>query len=190
MQNVISVRGCAFGVLAAILVAVATANPAQAQTAAPAAIVQRTTLIVSDIEKSMAFYERLGLVKTADRASTGPSDVFGMDVLPLTADPTRSHLVVMSGDRGASIGLLWYDRPPLASARGNLMGLGTGDIILAIQVRDLQAAYNDLDRLGVRFHRAPARFVSPDLQPGMRMYAYDPDGHMVEVSQVGGPSAR
>jgi hypothetical protein len=28
------------------------------------------------------------------------------------------------------VALLRYDRPPLPSARGNLMGLGTGDVVM------------------------------------------------------------
>jgi catechol 2,3-dioxygenase-like lactoylglutathione lyase family enzyme len=153
---------------------------------AQAATVQRMTLIVSDIEKSILFYERLGLSKVHDEARTGTSQVHGADDLPLTADPTRSRVVVMKGDGQTSeLALLWYDRPPLASARGNLMGLGTGDIIIGLTVPDLQLAYAALDRIGARVERGPNRFTSAPT--GTRLYAYDPDGHMVELTQAGGP---
>jgi catechol 2,3-dioxygenase-like lactoylglutathione lyase family enzyme len=151
---------------------------------ARAATVQRMTLVVADIEKSILFYERLGLSKTHDEARTGTSQVHGVDDLPLTADPTRSRVVVMKGDGQTSeIALLWYDRPPLASARGNLMGLGTGDIIIGLTVPDLQVAYAALDRIGARVERGPNRFTSAPT--GTRLYAYDPDGHMVELTQAG-----
>jgi len=141
-------------------------------------------LVVSDIEKSVLFYERLGLAKTHDEARTGTSQVHGVDDLPLTADPTRSRVVVMKGDGQTSeIALLWYDRPPLASARGNLMGLGTGDIIIGLTVPDLQLAHAALDRIGARLERGPDRFTSTPT--GARLYAYDPDGHMVELTQAG-----
>ncbi len=153
---------------------------------AGAATLQRITLVVSDVEKSIVFYERLGLAKVHDEARTGTSQVHGVDDLPLTADPTRSRVVVMRGEGQTSeIALLWYDRPPLASARGNLMGLGTGDIIIGLTVPDLQTAYAALERIGARLERGPNRFTSTLL--GSRLYAYDPDGHMIELTQAGRP---
>jgi catechol 2,3-dioxygenase-like lactoylglutathione lyase family enzyme len=155
---------------------------------AAAAAIVRTTLVVSDIEKSIQFYERLGLVKVTDEARTGVDAVHGLEDLPLTADPSRSRLVVLRGEgQGAEIALLWYDRPPLASARGNLMGVGTGDVILGFTVPDLQAAYGALDRLGARVSRPPNRLTAGGAPAGLRLYAYDPDGHMVEIIQSGGP---
>lgn len=149
-----------------------------------AAALQRITLVVSDIEKSLTFYERLGLAKTHDEARTGTSQVHGVDDLPLTSDPTRSRIAVMRGaGQSVEIVLLWYDRPGLASARGNLMGLGTGDVIIGLTVADLQAAYNALDRIGARIEKGPNTFTGATL--GERLYAYDPDGHMVELSQAG-----
>lgn len=151
---------------------------------AGAATLQRVTLVVADIEKSIVFYERLGLVKIADEVRNGSTDVHGASDLPLTADPTRSRVVVMKGDGQTSeIALLWYDRPPLASARGNLMGLGTGDVIIGVVVPDLQAAYGALDRIGARIEKGPNAFTAAPL--GVRLYAYDPDGHMVELSEAG-----
>jgi catechol 2,3-dioxygenase-like lactoylglutathione lyase family enzyme len=152
---------------------------------AAAATIARVTLVVSDIDKSIAFYERLGLTKTSDEARTGAQQVHGLNELPLTADATRSRVVVLKGDGQASeIALLWYDRPPLASARGNLMGLGTGDVILGLVVPDLELAYGALDRIGARIERGPSGFTAGG-PSGPRVYAYDPDGHMVELTQAG-----
>lgn len=152
---------------------------------AAAATIARLTLVVSDIDKSIAFYERLGLSKISDEARMGAQQIHGLNELPLTADATRSRVVVMKGEGQASeIALLWYDRPGLASARGNLMGLGTGDVILGIVVPDLQLAYGALDRIGARIERGPSGFMTSG-PSGPRLYAYDPDGHMVELTQAG-----
>ncbi|MCA0199365.1 MAG: VOC family protein [Proteobacteria bacterium] len=152
--------------------------------AARAATIPRVTLVVSDIEKSITFYERLGLSKSSDEARTGAQQIHGADDLPLTADATRSRIVVMKGEGQTSeIALLWYDRPPLASARSNLMGLGTGDVIIGVVVPDLQTAYAALDRIGARIEKGPNAFTAAPL--GLRLYAYDPDGHMVELTQAG-----
>jgi catechol 2,3-dioxygenase-like lactoylglutathione lyase family enzyme len=170
---------------------VLTAGPATAQqqrAAAPHASLNRTTLIVSDIEKSLDFYQRVGLTKVSDRVTsdTDQGGVFGAADLPLTADSKRARVVVLSGDT-QSLALVWYDHPELPSARGNLMGVGTGDVIVGVSVPDLQGAYSRLNQIGTRFHQPPARFTGegPDGAPqsGQRFFAYDPDGHLVEVAQ-------
>lgn len=167
-------------ILPMLLTALAVFTPLQVSHAA----LGRVTLLVSDMEKSLAFYERLGLEKVSDETLSGATQVHGVDDLPLTADSALSRLVVLrGGGQEAEIALLWYDRPPLASARGNLMGLGTGDIILGIIVVDLQDAYAALDRLGARITRPPSRLMTGGTGRGARLYAYDPDGHMVEISE-------
>ncbi len=181
--------------LAAVLIALAVGprTDALAQEAAPdTTTLHRVTLIVSDIERSMDFYQRLGLVSKSDtsRTSDDVSGIISADALPLTDDPTRSRLVIMSGEGRVSgaIALLWYDRPPLPSARGNLMGLGTGDMVLMFEVPDIQGVYSRLGSASTRFHEPPTRFTEREgegaLISGRRLLAYDPDGHMVEIIQL------
>lgn len=149
---------------------------------------QRTTLVVGDIEKSIDFYQRLGLVKLSDTpGGEAGSEVFGAADLPLTSDAKTSRFVVMKGGDTAMLALLWYDRPPLPSARGNLVGMGIGDVIVGVEVSDLQGAYTRLNQIGTRFQRPPVRFTLPGAdgtpQSGQHMLAYDPDGRLVQVTQ-------
>ncbi|MBL8630209.1 MAG: VOC family protein [Rhodospirillaceae bacterium] len=154
-------------------------------------LVRRATLVVEDLNKSVDFYQRLGLTKTYDQATTSASEggVVGADSLPLTEDPKEGRLVVMKGadDRLGMIGLLSYDKPRLASARSNLMGIGTGDVVMVIEVPDVQGVYSRLQQIDVRFHRTPTKYTMtrPDgsVAAGMRMFVYDPDGHLIEVLQ-------
>ncbi len=170
--------------LSASFIAVLTAVLLAPWTGAHAATLSRVTLVVSDIERSVAFYERLGLIKASDESRNTAAEVHGLNDLPLTADPTRSRVVVLKSEgQSAEIALLWYDRPPLASARTNVMGIGTGDVIIGLMVPDLQAAYAALDRIGARIEKGPNGFTTASM--GVRLYAYDPDGHMVELSQGG-----
>ena len=168
-------------------------KPASAQdTVLDTTTLHRVTLIVSDIDRSMDFYQRLGLVSKSDtsRTSEDSGGIIAADALPLTDDPTRSRLVIMAGEGRVSgtIALLWYDRPPLPSARGNLMGVGTGDIVLMFDVPDIQGVYSRLGSVSTRFHEPPTRFTERqgegDLITGRRLLAYDPDGHMVEIVQL------
>lgn len=154
--------------------------------------VRRTTLLVEDLGRSMDFYQRLGMTPWFERSSKDTDDggVIGANDLPLTADPKIGRIVIMRGndDRIGMIGLLAYARPPLANARGNLMGLGVGDIIIMIETDDINFIYNRLQETGARFHTPPERFEisNPDgsvRDTGYRMFVYDPDGHLIEVSE-------
>ena len=168
------------------------AAPASAQSAARAPTILRTTLIVTDLDKSVDFYQRIGLVKASDTHSSDKDEggVYGANALPLTADSKNSRMVVMRGndDRAGAIALLWYDRPQLPSARGNLAGVGTGDVIVVIEVPDAQGAFTRLNQIGTRFHVPLGRFTATGNdgapQNGQHMVAYDPDGHVVEIAQM------
>ena len=153
--------------------------------------VARLTILVSDIDKSVDFYQRVGLIKASDIATTNTDQggVFGAADLPLTADSKRGRIVILqNGDGKGSLALLAYDSPPLPSARGNLVGIGLGDVIVGVEVPDIQVAYGRLGQIGTRFQRTVVRFSQPDaggaMQNGQHFLAYDPDGHMVEVSQM------
>jgi catechol 2,3-dioxygenase-like lactoylglutathione lyase family enzyme len=159
--------------------------------AAHGASVRQTTLLVEDIDRTLDFYVRLGLTKVSDKTyEEGSRDaVFTGADLPLTADSKTSRLVVIkgTGDQGGMIGLLSYDRPRLSSARGNLSGLGTGDIIVTVEVPDIQEAYKRLSQAGTRFQKLPYRTTVTGSDGTertiQRMLAFDPDGHLAEVVQ-------
>jgi catechol 2,3-dioxygenase-like lactoylglutathione lyase family enzyme len=180
------------GVLAATLATtVFSAHAQERSSAMEAPAVRRTTLVVDNLEKSIEFYQRLGLTKWYDKATdtTSPEGVIGAADLPLTDDPKVGRIVIMKGndERVGMIGLLGYDNPRLASARGNLMGIGTGDAIIMLEVPDIQTVYSRLQQLGVRFHRTPYKYTvaNPNgtSNTGQRMFVYDPDGRLIEVAQ-------
>ncbi|MHB1205511.1 MAG: VOC family protein [Rhodospirillaceae bacterium] len=174
-------------VLAAVLV-IGTMGEAygQATPGARPAAVRRMTLVVNDMEKSLDFYQRIGLSKSSEKIATAADGVFGAAELPLTADSTHSRIVVMNGNDEQALALLWYDHPSLPSARGNLLGIGTGDVIVGIVVPDIEGAYSRLNQIGTRFPAPPGRFTAADgtSQTGRHMYAYDPDGRMIEIMQL------
>jgi len=187
-----------FGLILAVLPAAAQQRtPERAADKAPAEhnasgrgpYVRQTTLLVEDIDRTVEFYARLGLTKSSDRTfQEGDQDaVFSAADLPLSADPKTARLVTMRGasEQAGMIGLVSYEHPRLSSARGNLGGLGTGDVIISITVPEIQEAYRRLSQIGTRFQRTPYRFTITNgdgsRQQVMRMLAFDPDGHLAEI---------
>ena len=175
-----------------VFVIVSLGAPVMAQHTA----VRRTTLLVENIGRSMDFYQRLGLTSWFEKSTrdTDEGGVIGSAALPLTADPKFGRIVIMRGndDRIGMIGLLAYERPPLANARGNIMGVGVGDVIIMIETDDINFVFNRLQETGARFHTTPEPFESTNSDgsvrdTGYRMFVYDPDGHLIEVSE---PSER
>lgn len=177
--------------LAALLVAVRPAA-SQQPSFGRAASVGRITLVVEDMNRALDFYQRLGLSKVWERTSqdTDAGGVIDSSEYPLTADSKVGRLVILKGssDSASAIGLLFYDHPPLPSARGNLAALGTGDVVITIEVPDIQMAYSNLSRIGTRFQRTPFRFNGPGTEgtpiSGQRMLAFDPDGHLIDIVQL------
>lgn len=182
-----------FGLLAVVTTAAAQQHTPE-RPAARGAVVRQTTLLVEDMDRSLDFYVRLGLSKSSDQTfEDGDQDaIFSATDLPLAADPKIARLVVLKGnnDQASQIGLVAYDKPRLSSARGNLGGLGTGDIIITLAVPDIQDTYHRLAQISTRFQRIPYRFTLTNSdgshQVMMRMLAYDPDGHLAEIVQSDG----
>jgi catechol 2,3-dioxygenase-like lactoylglutathione lyase family enzyme len=177
--------------LAAFAFVIGAVGPAMAQTRPGSATLRQITLLVEDMDRSVDFYQRLGLSKVADKTSDSAEAAFDPAELPLTADSKSSRHVVLKGaaDSGL-ISLLNYDHPRLSSARGSLGGLGTGDVIISIEVPDIQEAYRRLSQIGTRFQRTPykatAMAADGSRQAAQRMLAFDPDGHLAEIVQIGG----
>lgn len=153
---------------------------------------RRTTLVVSDIERSIAFYSAFGLRHffESERGLERDGGVIGGGDLPLAGAPSTSRIVILIGpdDDTGMIGLLAYGNPSLANARNTVDGVGRGDTILMFSVDDLQEAYGRLNDIGARFHRKPYRYEvldsSGDVRStGWRMFVYDPDGRLIEVAQ-------
>ena len=155
-------------------------------------VLRRTTLLVHDLEASIGFYSQLGLRPFYDASAlaTAERSVIGGNDLPLAGDPTDSRIVILIGpdEHTGMVGLLAYTDPELPPARRELVGLGRGDMVLMFYVDDVQMTYAALKAAGTRFHRQPYRYEVRDnagqlRSSGWRMFAYDPDGRLIEIAQ-------
>jgi len=141
---------------------------------------------VRDLDRSIAFYQKL----------TG--------VLPLFVSPMQSDAVARGvGVPGArlrfaliridnlSLELIEYETP-----RGRDFELGNNDVgslHISFQVEDIGAAYEALEAQGIAFLAPPHTFTEADGAPpvvGVKFcYFTDPDGIHLELNQPAGGSA-
>jgi catechol 2,3-dioxygenase-like lactoylglutathione lyase family enzyme len=129
--------------------------------AAPVTTRFGTILAVADVERSIAFYERLGFATEATYE----------DPPYATLTLARSRLSLAEQGHAAE------DRPGVAleappdRTRQNA--------VLVLEVEDCMAAYEELRDAGVDFLAEP---YSPPWG-GHRCFAVDPDGYLVELEQ-------
>jgi catechol 2,3-dioxygenase-like lactoylglutathione lyase family enzyme len=148
-------------------------------------ILKRTTLIVRDAGRSLAFYR----------------DVFGMTVwyddeivlggvtLPVGSRGDRTRLVIMRAQDPVigMIGLLQFTAPPLPAPTSERATLGIGDVVFVMQTDDVEAVHERLRAWGARIQAPPHDFEVRGADGAqLRMTTlscWDPDGYFFEINQ-------
>ena len=147
-------------------------------------ILRRTTIVVRDIDKSIAFYrDAVGLRVGWDRES-----VLG-DAIPLAPGAKGRFATVMGEDETIGmIGLLQVIDPPLpALPVSGSDTLAVSATIFVIGTADCDAVYERVKALGARIYKAPydqelkGREGTPIKMRSMAVW--DPDGHFLEINQ-------
>jgi len=147
-------------------------------------LVKRTTLIVRDLAKSLAFYrDILGMTVWYD-------DVITLSGVGLAAgaqgDATR--LVIMRADDPllGMIGLLEFTEPRLPEPPLR-QRLGIGDIVFVMQGTAVAEVHRRAMACGARIHAAPHRFEVRGADGRMiamtSLSLWDPDGFFIEYNQ-------
>jgi len=155
--------------------------------------VRRTTLVVRDVDRSLAFYrDALGLQLVYDQVITRP---------PRPDDPAgqprkmRLALLRANDDFVGVIGLLEYTSPRLEEPPIEARRPGIGDVILVINAADLEQRFERVRATpGVRVSSEPqlTEYPSPDGTGSIAVrvsVVWDPDGYFVELNQLLGPAA-
>ena len=146
---------------------------------------RRTTLIVTDAERSLALYEgALGMTVRYDEMLTSP----GLDRYDADAE-NRSRLVLLktNDDFVAGLGLWQFlDRAPGEQAvRG---GFRTGEIVVLFNTAELDRHFAAARAVpGVTVVEEPHLRVYPGPDGDIRVRVSmirDPDGHAVELNQL------
>jgi catechol 2,3-dioxygenase-like lactoylglutathione lyase family enzyme len=129
--------------------------------AAPVTTRFGTILAVVDVERSIAFYERLGF----DTEATYDDPPYAT----LTLARARLSLAEQGHDAEDRPGVV-LEAPPDRTRQ---------NAVLVLEVEDCMAAYEELRDAGVDFLAEP---YSPPWG-GHRCFAVDPDGYLVELEQ-------
>jgi len=149
---------------------------------------RRTTLIVRDIDASLAFYrDALGLEVIYDNAIRTPRDAASDE----EAD-RASRLVFLraNDDFVGVIGLLQYTKPVRPAPHQGDEPFSTGSIVLLFNAEDLNATFRRAREVrGVGVVAEPIRREYPSYDrkgviPVMVSVLTDPDGFVIELNQL------
>lgn len=148
-------------------------------------IVRRTTLVVRDIGRSVAFYrDALGLSVYYD----SELELSGR-VMPIASKGAKCHLVIMQADDPwiGMLGLMQVTDPPEPDPGPYRQRLSIGDIAFVMASDDARAVFERVRASGVQLIAEPEESSVP--KPGggeihmITSSFFDPDGYFIEVNQ-------
>jgi catechol 2,3-dioxygenase-like lactoylglutathione lyase family enzyme len=155
--------------------------------------VRRTTLIVRNVDRSLAFYrDALGLKLVYDREIIRPGRE---NDPPGTQRRMRLALLRANDDFVGVVGLLEYTSPRLPDVPNEAERPGVGEVILVINAKDLDQRFERVRATpGVRVASEPqlTDYPSPDGKgtiPVRVSAVWDPDGYFIELNQILGTAA-
>lgn len=148
-------------------------------------VLKRTTLIVRDAARSLAFYrDVLGMTVWYD-----DEVVLSGHGLAAGAPGDRTRLVIMQAQDPVigMLGLLQFTAPPLDAPARDRQCLAIGDVVFVMQTDDVDAVHRQLADWGARVHAAPHAFevrgADGHLVRMTSLSFWDPDGYFFEVNQ-------
>lgn len=148
-------------------------------------ILKRTTLIVADVERSVAFYrDLLGFRTWYD----GEIVLSGRGLAAGAAgDRTRLVILQAADPVVGMIGLLQWVEPSLPPPAAPRTRLGVGDVVFVMQGDDVAATHRRREAAGARIFAEPHPFEVRGADGSvLRMLStsfWDPDGYFIELNQ-------
>lgn len=146
--------------------------------------VKRTTIVVKDMEKSLAFYRDLlgmDVFYEGHIGNPGASELMGMTMSGL-------HMVVLSADEAETgmVGLMELKdvEPPLAATDWSAT-VKTGETILVIPTENMRELHERMVAEGHTVATPPTKMEVPNRPEIHEMMARDPDGVIVNLTQRG-----
>lgn len=135
-----------------------------------------TGIVVPDLEAAIEFYTRAFGAEVVSREADTDVDP---DAIGLPGEQVRLRGALLRTN-GALLELHQYLQPTGTAAR-RVCDIGLGHVAFA--VTDIDAAYEHLQREGMRFNTAPQTITSGVLAGRRWVYGQDPWGVVVELCQ-------
>jgi catechol 2,3-dioxygenase-like lactoylglutathione lyase family enzyme len=147
-----------------------------------ASAVHHTSRTVSDMTRSLEFYSGLlGLIVLADEQLSGA----GLDAATGAEGAALRFVELGCPPDPPFIELLEYRSPRGKHLEAQAWDVGAGHI--AIGVRDIHLAYDELGRAGVVFTGRPTQITAGFFAGDWTVYCLDPDDLVVELWQQRDP---
>lgn len=139
-------------------------------------------LNVSDIDRSILFYEALGFEVLGRNDSKWTPETG--EVLGVPGAQGRACIMTLPGDvaRSTKLDLLEWTNPK-SPQRARSAANDPGAPRIALRVHNLEAAYRELSKDGVEFITPPAG-AAPELGIANVVCCRDPDGFIVELVEL------
>ena len=176
-----------FAVIAVLLSLPATAAPVAEDERVPIDL-RRTTLVVRDIDSSLAFYrDALGLKVIYDNKIRSPQDAADDEEAERVS---RLVFLRANDDFVGVLGLIEYVKPARHPANQGLEPFTPGSSVLLFNAKNLSETFDKARNvLGTRVLFEPTRRDYPSYDgegtiPVMVSVIIDPDGFVVELNQL------
>ena len=149
-------------------------------------IIKRTTLMVRDIEKSVAWYEEvLQMTRYYD-------DEVILSGVGMAAGQKgdRTHLIIMKCEDPeiGMLGLLQWIDPPMPAPDRIPDSVGFGNPTFVVRSDDVRAAYKRACSLGTHIHATPhdwsVKGANGMIKNFISTSLFDPDGYFFELNQL------
>ena len=165
-----------------------------AETLAVSPSLLRTSLIVADVDRSIAFYALLGFRIESDNSNAREPKG---NPFPLNAPSTgvRLAILVNANGQGGRVGLVGFTAPVPPVVRPASERVGRGDPVLVFDVPDAVAIHATLSARGARIIEAPYTYKSRRTDEkgrpleGKVFHVFDPDGVLIELLEAPKPVA-
>jgi catechol 2,3-dioxygenase-like lactoylglutathione lyase family enzyme len=135
-----------------------------------------------DLDKSLAFYQRLGFTLLGDRRVD--NDLVKTAFLVPTGDFRFAHLRLGDDDQATVLDIVeWYNPPTEPTGGAPVSQHRQGLTRFSVLTDDTQQVYDELSAEGVEFLTKPESVLTPE--GGWKVcLVQDPDGVVVQVTQL------
>lgn len=168
------------GVLVAVM---RFGEPAQAGGTVKASPTRRTTIVVGDMERSIAFYrDVVGLKVYYDQRISSPEEGRMLGV----KDAAIRIVSLQSGDSAEGmVGLMSFESPQIKSREAVGRLVSEPDVLLIFLTDEIEAVHDRMAAYGARVKCPPLEYEIPGRGISAGLTCYDPDGIVLEFTQFG-----